>query len=705
MIVIIAEKPSVGKDIARVLGVTESKKGYMEGSGYAVTWAFGHLVALAMPEDYRAEKYTKDELPVIPDPFKLVPRKVKGKYKYDPDPAALTQLKLIKGLIDKCERIIVATDAGREGELIFRNIYHYLKCNKPFSRLWISSLTDEAIREGLSRLKDGKEYDSLYLAADARSKADWMVGINTSRALGFCMGNNNNSLGRVQTPTLAMICKRYGEHMNFKAQPYWEIMINILSGTNFFVKSIDRYFDNTEANSVFSQLKQANTAEVKKVTKTETTEQPPLLYDLAGLQKDANIRFGFSADKTLSAAQKLYEKKYITYPRTGSRYIPDDVFNTIPTLFKNLSADPFYGKYTSGLLSADSLNKKSVDAAKVTDHHAILITGIMPAELSKPEEDIYRLVVTRFIESFMPACKKNVTTIEIDCGGILFRSKGWLMKQEGWRSIPKEGEKEPEENAEENQRLPDIKEGDILTVQHHNMIQKKTKPQPLYTEAILLTAMETAGKELEDDQAREALKGIGIGTAATRAAIIETLLAREYIMRQKKNLIPTPKGMEIFKAVKGMRISDVEMTGHWEVAIEKIIQEPDYYDVFLKSMKVHTRQMTDEIINVNINREDTPESPYLCPKCKLGRMVFYPKIARCNNSKCKHIIYRKKNEVSLSDEQLAGLFKTGSTELINGFKNKMGQPFSAALVLDADCNLKYDFSDNYKKSDAKRKKQ
>lgn len=374
-------------------------------------------------------------------------------------------------------------------------------------------------------------------------------------------------------------------------------------------------------------------------------------------------------------------------------------------MFKELSADPFYNKFIVGFLSSCELNKRSVDARKVTDHHAILITGITPKELNKPEEDIYRLIVTRFIESFMTACIKEVTTIDIECGDILFCAKGWVMKKKGWRSMPQEGEKEPEENPEENQQLPEMEQGDILNIQNHNMIQKKTKAKSLYTEATLLTAMETCAKELEDHKTREAIKELGIGTPATRASVIEILLTREYITRQKKHLIPTPKGMEIYKAVRGMRIADVEMTGNWELAIEKIIREPNYYDIFLKGMKVHTRQMTDEIINVNMNCQVIEESAYLCPKCKLGRMVFYPKIARCNNSNCKLIVYRKKSNVILTDEHLSSLFKTGNTGLITDFKNKMGQPFNAALVLDADCNLNFDFSDKYKKNNGKRKKQ
>lgn len=701
MIVIIAEKPSVGKDIARVLGITEQKKGYLEGSGYAVTWAFGHLVNLAMPEDYRKERYTKEELPILPEPFKLVPRKVKGKIGYQPDETALRQLKQIGILFQKCDSIIVATDAGREGELIFRYIYNYLGCDKPFSRLWINSLTDSAIREGFNNLKDGREFNSLFLAAEARSQADWMVGINTSRALSFCTGDSNNSLGRVQTPTLAMICKRYNEHAGFKPETFWELLIKLHSEQDFYVTATSPYFDRKEAEKKYELLKSQENALVSKVEKKRDIRQPPLLHDLASLQKAANIKYGYSADKTLSLAQRLYEHKFITYPRTGSRYIPKDVFATIPGLLKILKACRGYDKGID-ILCGTELNTRSVNAGKVTDHHGLLITGVIPQELAEPDKNIYNLIAWRTIEAFATPCIKDIITIDIECAGITFQTKGWTIVEQGWRSVC--NDKDEEEDNEENQKLPGLSQGESLPVLHHNMRQKKTKPKPLYTEASLLTVMENAGKDLEDEQAKNILKGIGIGTPATRAAIIETLLSRGYILREKKNLIPSNKGMEIYRAVKNMRIADVDMTGQWELAIHKIEEQPDYYETFLQGMKIHTGQMTDEIISMNLDKSSYLESPYICPKCKLGKMVFYPKIVRCNNSSCKHILYRKKGEKQLGDEQMGELLKKGHTRLIKGFKNKDGIAFDASLKLDENCNIIYDFSDNNKKGNGKRKK-
>lgn len=705
MIVILAEKPSVGKDIARVLGITQSKKGYIERNGYVVTWAFGHLISLAMPEDYREEKYTKDDLPILPEPFSLIPRKVKREKGYQIDETAFEQLKLIGNLFNECDRIIVATDAGREGELIFRFIYNYHNCKKPFSRLWINSLTDNAIRDGFNNLKDGKEFDGLFLAAEARSKADWLVGINTSRALSYCTGDNNNSLGRVQTPTLSMICKRYSEHTNFKPQPFWELLIKIQSENDIYLTGTTHYFDLPEAEKVFNHLKLQPTTLVTKIEKKETVEQPPLLHDLASLQKTANTKYEYSADRTLSIAQKLYEHKLITYPRTGSRYIPEDVFETIPSLLESLRTNPDFSRQVE-ILSGTDLNKKSVNAGKVTDHHGLLLTGIIPDMLNKEEKNIFDLIAFRTIEAFAEPCIKDTTTIAFDCGGIDFRAKGWTMVEKGWRSVCSDATPEGTEDnhKEENQLLPHLNEGDVIPVLHHNMRQKKTKPKPLYTEATLLTAMETAGKELEDEVSKNILKDIGIGTPATRASIIETLLSRGYIIREKKNLRPTPKGLEIYKAVKNMRISDVEMTSSWELAIHKIEEQSEYYETFLQGMRIHAGQMTEEILSLHLDKDQYLESPYLCPKCKLGKMVFYPKIVRCNNTACKHILYRNKNEKILNDNQLGELLRKGKSGLVKGFISKLGKPFDACLKFDDTYKIIFDFSNNNKNGNGKRKK-
>ncbi|WP_249177997.1 DNA topoisomerase, partial [Porphyromonas levii] len=362
---IIAEKPSVARDIARIVGASQKQDGYIEGNGYLVTWAIGHLITLAMPEVYGFKEYRADVLPILPNPHQLIVRQVRKDKEYHDDPSALKQLKAIRHCFTEADQIIVATDAGREGELIFRHIYSYLGCQKPFQRLWISSLTDKAIHEGLSHLKPGSQYDNLYLSAKARSEADWCVGINASRALSIAR-RGGYSLGRVQTPTLAMICSRYLANRTFQSVPYWKLSTSINHpDLTLQANSLEQYDNEAEAERMLAQLRSHGSLTVTKVTRKVTETPPPLLYDLTALQKEANSRHGFSADKTLSIAQSLYEKKVTTYPRTGSRYISEDVFEEVPKLIAKVR------KQTLPI----PLNRQSVDDSKVTDHHAIIPTG------------------------------------------------------------------------------------------------------------------------------------------------------------------------------------------------------------------------------------------------------------------------------------------------------------------------------------------
>ena len=374
---IIAEKPSVARDIARIVGATNKQDGYMEGSGYLVTWAMGHLITLAMPEAYGFAAYKAEDLPIRPNPFQLIVRQVRRDKEFVSDPAALKQLKVIRSCFDKADRIIVATDAGREGELIFRYIYQHLGCRKPFDRLWISSLTDKAIREGLSNLKPGSHYDNLYYSAKARSEADWLMGINASRALSIAR-KGGYSLGRVQTPTLAMVCRRYIENHDFSSVPYWKISV-LTEKEGVSLKAIGSADYESEALALtdLATLRSQSQLTVESVVRKVAGTPPPLLYDLTALQKDANRRYGFSADKTLSIAQSLYEKKITTYPRTGSRYISEDVFEEIPALLRKI-----------GETIETPLNRHSVDNAKITDHHAIIPTGETPSGMSADETTI-----------------------------------------------------------------------------------------------------------------------------------------------------------------------------------------------------------------------------------------------------------------------------------------------------------------------------
>ena len=557
MKVIIAEKPSVARDIALIVGAKERKDGYMNGNGYAVTWGFGHLVGLAMPEAYGYEGFRRENLPIFPERFQLVPRQIKDGKQYKDDPGVVKQLAVIKELFDKSESIICATDAGREGELIFRYIYHYLGCSKPFSRLWISSLTDKAIRQGLDNLKDGRQYDNLYRSAKARSEADWLVGINASQALCLSAGRGVFSLGRVQTPTLMMICNRYMENKNFTPQKYYQLCVQ--SGKDnitFAALSADKYEKKDQADSNLQQIQSSGTLQVTAADKKEAAQEPPLLYDLTTLQKEANVRHGFSADKTLSIAQSLYEKKVMSYPRTGSRYISDDVFDIIPERIRLLAAYPRFAAYAA-TLDGQPLNNRSVNAAKVTDHHALLVTENLPGELSPDERTIYEMVAARMLESFSGKCIMEKTAVTLQAAGVTFSVHGSVIKVPGWRSVLNLSDEEDEDSA----TLPELHQGDALPIYNSEVLEKQTKPRPFHTESTLLAAMESAGKELENEEERRAMKEVGIGTPATRAAIIETLFSRDYIRREKKSLVPTEKGLAVHSIVKDKKIADISMTG------------------------------------------------------------------------------------------------------------------------------------------------
>ena len=487
---IIAEKPSVAREIARVVDARKREEGYFTGNGYAVTWAFGHLVQLALPEAYGIKGFNRDALPVIPDAFKLVARAEKTEKGSKPDSGVLKQIDIIRRLFEESERIIVATDAGREGELIFRYLYQYIDCHTPFDRLWISSLTDKAIREGLNNLRNGADYDNLYLAARARSEADWLVGINGTQALSLAAGRGTYSVGRVQTPTLAMVCARYWENRRFTPETFWQLHLAVKGEGEDVVKftSEEKWKDGEAANGLYKRIKETcKEVRITQVEHKQKTEEPPLLYDLTTLQKEANSRYGLTAERTLAIAQKLYEAKLITYPRTSSRYIPDDVFETIPKLLEKLQRDEQLGSHVSRL---GALAHRSVDAGKVTDHHALLTTGLHPIGIYKDELTIYRMIATRMVEAFSVPCIKEVTTVRADvlardgekCCDTAFTVKGSVIRQSGWRSVCGD--------TDSNTLLPDWKEGDVLSFSACSITEGKTKPKPLHTEATLLAAME-----------------------------------------------------------------------------------------------------------------------------------------------------------------------------------------------------------------------
>jgi len=679
---IIAEKPSVARDIARIVGANSKQDGYMEGSGYLVTWAMGHLIALAMPEAYGFSAYKAEDLPIRPNPFQLVVRQVRKDKEYISDPAALKQLKVIRSCFDKADRIIVATDAGREGELIFRYIYQYLDCKKTFERLWISSLTDKAIREGLSNLKPGSHYDNLYHSAKARSEADWLVGINASRALSI-VRKGGYSLGRVQTPTLAMVCRRYIENRDFSSAPFWKLSVfTEKEGMSLKAVSCKDYENEALAQTALAALRSQSQLTVETVTRKVTHTAPPLLYDLTALQKDANRRQGFSADKTLSIAQSLYEKKITTYPRTGSRYISEDVFEEVPVLLRKI-----------GKTLSNPLNRHSVDNAKVTDHHAIIPTGETPSGLSTDETTIYQMVVNRFIEAFSSDSEEERMQVRFTDGTDTFPCKAYRQISLGWKAVQKGKEVEAEKKEDSDEQilssLPNLTEGEVLSLVNADITEHKTKPKPLYTEATLLSAMENAGKEVKEDDKRKAMAECGIGTPATRANIIETLILRDYIRRDKKAIIPTEKGLTVYEIVKDKKIANAEMTGSWELALAAIEAGKMPSDKFAQGINSYVGTICEELLSLSSEQKSYPV--YRCPKCGQQSVGIYAKVAKCRHETCGFHVFREVCGIHLSEDNIRDLISSGRTPILKGLTSKAGKKFNARLVLGEDYITSFEF--------------
>lgn len=687
---IIAEKPSVARDIARIVGATSKQDGYMEGCGYVVTWAMGHLIALAMPEAYGFSAYKAEDLPIRPYPFQLVVRQVRKDKEYISDPAALKQLKVIRSCFDKTDRIIVATDAGREGELIFRYIYQHLGCRKPFDRLWISSLTDKAIREGLSNLKPGSSYDNLYYSAKARSEADWLVGINASRALSIAR-KGGYSLGRVQTPTLAMVCRRYIENRDFSSVPYWKLSALMeKEGVSLKAIGITDYESEASAQTALAALRSQSQLKAESVARKVTHTAPPLLYDLTALQKDANRRHGFSADKTLSIAQSLYEKKITTYPRTGSRYISEDVFEEVPALLRKIRET-----------LPTPLNRHSVDNTKVTDHHAIIPTGETPSGLSADETTIYQMVVNRFIEAFSLNSEEERIQVRFTDGTNIFTWKACRQISLGWKVVQKEQVTDAEKKEKENDNeqvlpsLPDLTEGEVLPLVSAEITEHKTKPKPLYTEATLLSAMENAGKEVEDTESKKAMAECGIGTPATRANIIETLILRDYIRRDKKTIIPTEKGLAVYEIVKDKKIANAEMTGSWELALAAIEAGKIPSDKFAQGINSYVGTICEELLS--LSSEQKSYSVYRCPKCGQQSVGIYAKVAKCRHETCGFYVFRDVCGIHLSEDNIRDLISSGRTPILKGLTSKAGKKFNARLVLKDDYTTTFEFEQNKKR--------
>ncbi|WP_139418887.1 type IA DNA topoisomerase [Chryseobacterium mulctrae] len=690
---IIAEKPSVAREIAQLLNANERKDGYLEGNAYCVTWALGHLVSLGMPEDHGIRGFDKASLPIFPDPFLVVPRTIKKQNQkgYQPDPSALKQLKIIQNVIKRCDSIIVATDAGREGELIFRYIYHYLQCNKPFERLWISSLTEKAIQDGFKKLQSGSAFDGLYDAAKARSEADWLVGINATQALSIAANQDVYSLGRVQTPTLALICKRFEDHQNFKQRKYFQIQLKHRKEyLDFTSQSTEQWEDKKQTEQILRSIEREGRATVEDVTVNTVKEQSPLLYDLTELQKEANRKLGLSADEVLQTAQSLYEKRFITYPRTGSKYIPEDLWAEIPELVRILNTTDQF-KPAISTLKFGNFNKRMVNDLKVTDHHGLLFTTKIPSAITATEKAIYDMIAYRLMESLSEHCSKQVSHITIKVHHYDFSIKGSKILTKGWRAI-KGVLSDHNNNVEEMLiDLPELKIGDELKISQTDLKEKTTQPPKLYSEADLLSAMENAGRSIKDKEQQKAISNIGIGTPATRASIIETLLSRNYIIRKSKALVPTEKGLKVYGLVKNQKIANVQMTAEWEMALDKIEKGELNSKQFITDIKDYTREITKELLSLSILQENIPQLK--CPKCQQHNLIIKDKIVKCPDEQCNWIQFRNVCGVQLSLQQIISLINNRKTPLIKNMKAKNGKKFSAYLVLKDDHKTIFEFPD------------
>ena len=591
---VIAEKPSVGRDIARVLKCSRSGNGCLEGDKYIVTWALGHLVTLADPEDYdkKYKEWKMEDLPMMPETFRLEVIKQTGK-----------QYQAVKSQIHRKDvgDIVIATDAGREGELVARLILKKAGTDKPLKRLWISSVTDKAIREGFASLKSGKEYESLYAAAMCRAEADWLVGINATRAL-TCKYNAQLSCGRVQTPTLALIVNRQAEIDNFKPEPYWELK-TVYRNTTF--SATKGKFTKKEEGEAFLEIVQQEDFTVTDISEKKGKEYAPRLFDLTSLQVECNKKFAFTADDTLKLIQSLYEKKVTTYPRVDTTFLSDDIYPKVPNTLKGLVD---YTELTASLLNAKiPKSKKVFDNSKVTDHHAIIPTGVPARNLTENERKVYDLVARRFIAAFYPDCEISTTTVLGKVGKVDFKVTGKQILKPGWRVVFGAEQKDPDaEPTEEEGVLPDFTKGE--TGPHKPLLKETwtTPPKP-YTEATLLRAMETAGKLVDNDDLRDALKENGIGRPSTRAAIIETLFKRNYIRKERKNLFPTATGKELIGTIHEELLKSAELTGLWEKKLRQIERGTYEAKTFLDELKQMVHQVVINVLSDQSTRTITIE--------------------------------------------------------------------------------------------------
>ena len=607
MIVCIAEKPSVAKDIARIIGATSSRDGYMEGNGYQVTWTFGHLCTLKEPHDYTPmwKAWSLGALPMIPPRFGI---------KLIDDKGIQKQFAVIERLMQAADGIINCGDAGQEGELIQRWVMQKAQAKCPVKRLWISSMTDEAIREGFSKLKDQQEYQPLYMAGLSRAIGDWILGMNATRLYTLKYGQNRQvlSIGRVQTPTLALIVNRQKEIDNFKPEPYW--VLSTIYRETLFTATKGRFTSKEEGEKSFEMI-QGKPFTVTKVEKKNGKEQPKQLYDLTSLQVDCNRKYGMSAEMTLNTIQALYERKFTTYPRVDTQYLSDDIYPKCPQIMNGL----YQVKVADIAPYADLVRplggkplpktKRVFDTSKVTDHHAIIPTGVVPQNLTNMEQHVYDLVARRFISVFYPDCKFSTTTVLGEVDGIEFKATGKEILDPGWRTVYAQPSSqlpsaEEEKKEDEEKTLPTFVKGESGP-HEPTLTEKLTTPPPYYNEASLLRAMETAGKFVEDEELRAAMKENGIGRPSSRAGIIETLFKRNYIRREKKRLVATPTGIELIDIIKEELLKSCELTGIWEKKLRDI--EHQQYDPaqFVNELKEQITAIVNQVLADNSNRRVT----------------------------------------------------------------------------------------------------
>lgn len=685
MKLIVTEKPAVARDIASVLGIRESHTGYKEGNGFVITWAFGHLIEHCQPDEYHPElkEWTLETLPILPSTFK---KKV--------IPQSADQCNTILTLFKRTDltSVICATDAGREGELIFRQLYAHAQSTLPIERLWISSQTDQAIKSGFSDLKPGSDFRHLYYSARCRAEADWLVGINATRAytLKFSRGHGVLSVGRVQTPVLKLIVDRYRAHHAFVRSPFYDIELDVShkngSFTALYVSADEtRVTDKQVAMDLKKNLETHPNGTIATVDVKKIIEKQPLLYDLTTLQKDANTQFGYSANDTLSLAQALYERhKLISYPRTSSRYISDDIAKKLPTLLQAIATIAPYSDSVAHIIKQQlTMAQRMINNKKITDHHAIIPTEKQAslAPLNPQESQLYLLILQRFLASFYPECEKEHTHISLSLGAHRAKASGTVIKKPGWRALYQADK--PDKKSE--QLLPIVSPSDPITLTQCSLKKSQTKAPALYTEASILAAMETAGKDIDDEDARQAMKECGLGTPATRAQLLEKLITVGYITRDKNRLVPTQKGEHCIDCLQDTVLSSAELTGKWEKKLHCMATGTEDRDTFMSHIRTLTKDMIQTITQSTAYALHANQEVFgTCPACNKGKVIEMKQSYSCTKWKetgCRFVIWKELAQKKITPATVKTLLKKGKTACIKGFKRKDGRDFSAHLIL------------------------